>query len=311
MNELLIHSMAEFSDVILGVLDLSGARTVVEIGVGISGAIGAAFAPEFSREIMGMTQTLAAFCARKRGRLIAIDPTPAPGFVDWAAAQPHVSHIARPSLDVVTALTGINAWVIDGDHNYYTVINELTAADALARRERTQLQAMLQHVGCPCARRDMYYAPGSIPAEYRQPRSHDAGVTLDDPGYRIDRGYRGAGKFAWALQAGGPENGVLTAIEDFCRRAESGSRRLLYAQIPAAFGLHVLFDADAPWAVAVAEALIPFHENPLLARLETNELHNYLTVLDISRARTENLTAKLAIERVSQSGAGRYRICET
>lgn len=272
MSELLIHSMAEFSDVILGVLDLSGARTVVQIGVEVT--------QEFSTEIRGMTQTLAAFCARKRGRLIAIDPTPAPGFVGWAAAQRHVSHIASPSLDVVAALTGIDAWVIDGDHNYYTVFNELTAADALARRERTPLLAVLQHVGWPCARRDMYYAPGRIPAEYRQPCSHDAGVTLDDPGYRIDRGYRGTGDFAWALQAGGPENGVLTAIEDFCRRAESGSRRLLYAQIPAVFGLGVLFDADAPWAVAVAEALIPFHENPLLARLETNRLRNYLTVLD-------------------------------
>ena len=264
MSELLIHSMAEFGDLILSVLDLSGAHTIVEIGA----------------EFGGMTQPLADFCARRRGSLIAIDPSPAPEFIDWAAAHPHVRHIARPSLDVIAGLSGIDAWVIDGDHNYYTVLGELTAADALARREGTPLLAILHDVGWPCSRRDMYYAPDRIPREYRQPCSHDAGVTLDNACYLIDRGFRGAGNFAWALQSGGPRNGVLTAIEDFCRQAEAGDRRLLYAHVPAVFGLGVLFDAAAPWAEAVAEAVMPYHDNPLLEKMETNRLRNYLTVLD-------------------------------
>lgn len=264
MSELLIHSMAEFGDLILGVLDLAGARTIVEIGA----------------EFGGMTQPLADFCAKRGGDLIAIDPSPAPEFVDWAATQLHVHHIAQPSLDVLAGLSGIDAWLIDGDHNYYTVLHELSAADALARRDGKPLLAILHDVGWPCSRRDMYYAPERIPHEYRQPCSHDAGVTLDDTGYRISRGFRGGGHFAWALQSGGPRNGVLTAIEDFCRQAEAGDRRLLYAHVPAVFGLGVLFEATAPWAEAVAEAVMPFHDNPLLAKLETNRLRNYLTVLD-------------------------------
>jgi predicted O-methyltransferase YrrM len=269
MTELLIHSMAEFADLILTVLDLAGARTVVEIGA----------------EFGGMTQPLAGHCARTGGRLVAIDPSPAPAFVEWAAAQPHVRHIGRPSLDVLSGpsaqdLRGTDAWMIDGDHNYYTVFHELVAADALARQDGTPLLAVLHDVGWPCARRDMYYAPDRIPLDYRQPCSHQAGVTLDNAGYLIDRGFRGAGHFAWALHAGGARNGVLTAVEDFCRQAEAGDRRLLYAQIPAVFGLGVLFDAGAPWAQAVAEAVMPYHDNPLLARLETNRLRNYLTVLD-------------------------------
>ena len=119
MSELLIHSMAEFGDLILGVLDLAAARTVVEIGA----------------EHGGMTQPLADFCARRNGRLIAVDPTPAPEFVTWAQTQPHVWHVAAPSLEAIGELSDIDAWLIDGDHNYFTVYHELLLADALSRRD--------------------------------------------------------------------------------------------------------------------------------------------------------------------------------
>jgi hypothetical protein len=264
MSDLLIHSMAEFGDLILHLLDLADAQTVVEIGA----------------EFGGMTQPLADYCERRRGALIAIDPAPAPEFTAWVTGRPHVRHIARPSLDVIGDLADIDAWVIDGDHNYYTVFHELCLADRSAGRDGRPLLAVLHDVGWPCARRDMYYAPDRIPCEFRQPCSHDAGVTLDDPGYRLHRGFRGAGQFAWALQAGGARNGVLTAIEDFCHQAETDGRRLLYAHIPAVFGLGVLFDAAAPWADAMADAVLPYHDNMLLARLERNRLRNYLTVLD-------------------------------
>ena len=264
MSELLIHSMAEFGDLILGVLDLAAARTVVEIGA----------------EHGGMTQPLADFCARRNGRLIAVDPTPAPEFVTWAQTQPHVWHVAAPSLEAIGELSDIDAWLIDGDHNYFTVYHELLLADALSRRDDRPLLVVLHDVGWPCSRRDMYYAPDRIPPDFRQPCSHYVGVTPGNSGALFNRGFRGAGHFAWALHAGGPRNGVLTAVEDFCRQAETDSRRLLYAHVPAVFGLGLLFDASAPWAEAVAHEVMPFHENPLLAKLENNRLANYLAVLD-------------------------------
>lgn len=264
MSELLIHSMAEFGDLILQVLDLADARTLVEIGA----------------EYGGMSRPLGEYCARRGGNLIAIDPAPARDFLDWAATQPQVNHIAATSLEVIGELAGIDAWLIDGDHNYFTVFHELRLADALSRRDDRPLLAILHDVGWPCSRRDQYYAPERIPPEFRHPHSYDAGVVLDSAEAMENRGFRGAGHFAYALQAGGARNGVLTAVEDFCRQAEVGSRRLLYAHVPAVFGLGVLFDAAAPWAEAVAEAVIPYHDNPLLAKLENNRLRNYLAVLD-------------------------------
>jgi hypothetical protein len=264
MSELLIHSMAEFGDLILHVLDLADAHRVVEIGA----------------EFGSMTQPLGDYCLRRGGNLIAIDPAPAPEFIDWAATQPHVDHIARTSLDVIGDLAQIDAWLIDGDHNYFTVFNELRLADALCQRDGRPMLAILHDVGWPWSRRDLYYAPERIPPEFRHPCSFDVGVVLDNDQAQENRGFRGAGQFACALQAGGERNGVLTAVEDFCQQAEIGSRRLLYAHVPAVFGLGVLFDAAAPWAETVAEAVIPYHDNPLLAKIEINRLRNYLTVLD-------------------------------
>jgi hypothetical protein len=273
MTDLLIHSMAEFSDVIGQVIARAGVRNVAEIGA----------------EFGGMSQLLGDHCAAAGGMLTSIDPAPKAEFVEWAASCPHVTPIAATSLEAMPALSGIDAWMIDGDHNYYTVFNELLLADQASRRDGKPLLAVLHDVGWPCDRRDMYYAPQTIPADHRHPHSYEACVTLDNDGCLIGRGMRGMGHFAWALRAGGPKNGVLTAVEDFIELAElkgaeagagMGGRELIYAEIPAVFGLGVLFDASAEWAEDVAGMILPYHRNALIASLETNRLRNYLTVIE-------------------------------
>lgn len=264
MTDLLIHSMTEFSDLILRCLDRAGARDIAEIGA----------------EFGGMSQRLADHCVAAGGTLTSIDPAPKAEFVAWAASCPHVRHVAAASLEAMPGLRDIDAWMIDGDHNYYTVVNELRLADAASRRDGKPLLAILHDVAWPCARRDMYYAPETIPAEHRHPHSFEAGVTLGNDGILPGRGMRGMGNFAWALRAGGPRNGVLTAIEDFIEEAQSEERLLLYAEIPAVFGLGVLFDASAEWAEDVAGILLPYHQNDLIASLERNRLRNYLAVIE-------------------------------
>jgi hypothetical protein len=49
--------------------------------------------------------------------------------------------------------------VIDGDHNYYTVLRELRLADSVARRDGRPLLAFMHDVGWPCARRDPIMPP--------------------------------------------------------------------------------------------------------------------------------------------------------
>lgn len=277
MADLLIHSMSEFSELILGALALAGAREIVEIGA----------------EYGGMSAELAAYCKAQGGRLTSIDPGPKPEFRDWLAAHPEVRHLATTSLEAFgqpgqeagkqldQELGHVDAWMIDGDHNWYTVYHELVAIESISRRDGKPMLAFLHDIAWPAARRDMYYAPERIPADYRHPHSYDAGAKLGSPDLINGRGFRGMGHFAFATVEGGPRNGVLTAVEDFMARALQSGREFGFAEIPAVFGLGVLFDMDAAWSAPLAELLLPFHQNKLLRTLEDNRLRNYLQVIEM------------------------------
>lgn len=265
MSDLLIHSMSEFADIILPCLAAAQARDIVEIGA----------------EFGGMSKTLGDFVTAAGGELVSIDPAPKTAFVEWSRSFPASRHIASCSLEVIATLSGIDAWVIDGDHNYYTVANELRAIEAVSRRDGKPLLAFLHDVGWPCARRDSYYAPDRIPPEHRHPFDYRGGAVLDRDALVPGRGFRGVGSFAFATHAGGEANGVLTAVEDFVADAAAAGRALAWAHVPAVFGLGILFDADAPWSADIASIVMPFHDNRLLAALEDNRLRNYLKVIDL------------------------------
>lgn len=265
MADLLIHSMAEFAPILSGALQIAEAANIVEIGA----------------EFGGTTPLLAGHARERGGTLTSIDPAPKQEFIDWVAANPHVRHLAAPSLDVIDDCAGVDAWFIDGDHNWYTVFHELKAIDGVCARDGKPLLAFLHDIAWPCARRDCYYAPERIPAEYCQPHDYEGGATLGVAGLLPGGGFRGMGQFAWAVQEGGPRNGVLTAVEDFMAQA---GRELAFAQVPAVFGLGILFDHHAPWSEALGRFVLPYHRNALLASLERNRLANYLRVIEMQDA---------------------------
>jgi len=264
MPDLLIHSMSEFSDLIVEALAIAGAKEIVEIGA----------------EYGGMSTILADHAAAAGGRLTSIDPSPRPEFVQWAATRSEVDHIAEASLAALARCGPADAWLIDGDHNWYTVYHELAAIEVAARRDGRPLLAFLHDIAWPCARRDMYYAPDRIPAGFRHPHSFDAGAIPGRAPLIPGRGFRGMGDFAWATHEGGPRNGVMTAVEDFLEEARGRGATLAFAEIPAVFGLGIVFDTGAAWAPDLTALILPWHENKLLGRLEENRLANYLTVID-------------------------------
>jgi len=264
MSDLLIHSMSEFSSIILPCLDEAKVRDISEIG----------------SEFGGMSKVLAEQAAKRGGTLTCIDPEPADGFADWASSNQHVRHVSQPSLDALQNCDAADVWFVDGDHNYYTVFHELAVIDAIQKAADRPLFAFLHDVSWPCARRDFYYAPERVPPGWRHPHSFDHGIRLDEDGVCVGRGLRGMGDFAVAMKAGGPRNGVLTAVEDFLREADTEERPLFYVHVPAVLGLGIVFDASADWSNTLAEFLLPYHANPLIARLEENRLRNWLEVID-------------------------------
>ena len=258
MADLLIHSMAEFADIIRTSLEITDARDVVEIGA----------------EYGTMTKRLLAYAEAREGKFTSIDPDANRDVEELFHEKAHAELVKRPSLEVLSSHVG-DAFLVDGDHNYYTVLNESRLIWEQTERQGKQFLVFYHDVCWPWARRDLYYDPAKIPPDFLQPHVWNRGVTLDTPGV-TEGGSRGEGQWACALREGGPRNGVMTAIEDFVQGKET---KLTWACIPAVFGLGVLYTKEAPWSEHLSAFLLPYHMNPLIERLERNRLECYLGVV--------------------------------
>jgi hypothetical protein len=129
------------------------------------------------------------------------------------AAYPevHTYHESK-SYDVISTLDTPDMLFLDGDHNWRTVFNELTQIYTRARKANATEPILLAHdCAWPYARRDMYYDPDAFLPEERHPYAYKG--MLPGQSDLTDKGLNG--RFANALHEGGPQNGVLTAIEDF------------------------------------------------------------------------------------------------
>lgn len=241
-------SMGQMTEVLVSCLDGVQARSVLEVG---------AFAGD-------LTRILVAWAARVGARVSAVDPAPQPALVELARNHPQLELVRETSLEALPHLTLPDAIVIDGDHNYHTVRRELALIGG--RAPGAELPLLLFHDVCwPHGRRDDYFNPEQIPAESRHPTVGDAGgISPGNPG--VDP--RGLPYPKSAAREGGPENGVLTAIEDFV--AEREQVRLVV--IPTFFGLGVAWHTARPYSETLAALLDSLDRHPVLARLEANRV---------------------------------------
>jgi Methyltransferase domain len=173
---------------------------------------------EVGAETGKTTIELAKLC-RERGHVLhSIDPFPQfdVACLELDFAEHFCFHRER-SLDALRRIEPAGAVVLDGDHNWYTVFNELTALEEIAGPTGRFPVVMLHDVEWPYARRDMYYAPDVIPDDHRKPwarrgiRWQESRLAEDGGGFNEH--------LANAIEEGGPQNGVLTAVEDFIRNS--------------------------------------------------------------------------------------------
>lgn len=242
-------SLSNLAEVLFGCLDAIGARTVVEVG---------AFHGKSTNEMLD-------WAARAGARVIAIDPAPQPDLREIVAGHPELELVEATSHEALPGLPDADAIIIDGDHNYFTLSEELRLIDERSPGAAMPL-LMLHDIGWPLARRDAYYAPQRIPAEHRQPLAHNTFLTPEEPG-TMEEGMPFA---CVAAREGGPRNGILTAVEDFLALHPE----LEFAKVPAFFGFGVIWHRDAPWAAEVAAAIAPWDANPVLERIEANRVRH-------------------------------------
>lgn len=254
-------------------LDAADARTIVECGV----------------DQGGTTQLLLARAALTEGsRVHAVDPAPRIEVESWEAQHGDrllfhrsLSHAALPEIGPVDAA------LLDGDHNWFTVRGELELLASSAIEAEAPPPLIFAHdVRWPYGRRDMYYDPESVPVEHRHEVAR-SGVLMG----RSDLDPEGINASFWnATQEGGGRNGVLTAIEDFL--ADQAIQWEL-AIVEGFYGLAVL--APSSRLDAAPELRSAFD------RLSTSEfLQQWANILEGARLDAE-MRAWKAIDAASQA----------
>ena len=230
-----IGSLSAFWEIIKPILELLGARRLCEVGV----------------DEGKFAQLLLAWSRRHDAVYYGVDPAPTPAFcISFEkteldpAARGRSALITNPSLEVLPTLEPCHAYFLDGDHNYYTVRSELELIEKTARHDSADAMPIvfLHDVAWPWGRRDSYYACSTVPADARHPSSDQLGVLLGTDEL-VDGGMRTPGLYSSALHAGGPKNGVLTAVEDFLSSPVGHGWTSII--VPAAYGLGILYQLSA------------------------------------------------------------------
>ncbi len=245
-------SLTNVRELLFGCLEAVRAGSVLEIG---------AYEGDLTVELLAW--------AKESGAEVAtVDPDPPDKLLERSRQHPELVVHTATSHRVLAELDALpDAVIIDGDHNYYTLSEELRLIAELAR-DRPLPLLMFHDVCWPHERRDTYYDADRIPEDQRPPIGKDVCVAPGNPG--VDP--LGLPYLWAALREGGPRNGTLTAIEDFMDPREG----LRLAIVPAFFGFGVLWPEGIEGAERIDELLAPFDRHPMLERLERNRVDHLI-----------------------------------
>ncbi|MFI0372756.1 class I SAM-dependent methyltransferase [Actinomadura sp. 1N219] len=266
---LLLHSMSLFRELFETIFAHREIATVIEVGVE-SGQVSSVYAD------LGAT-------------VHCVEPAPGDELRAALAEDPRLNLVEGLSPAVLGELPVADLYVLDGDHNYAVTRAELAWIMANAPDAVVAMHDVLW----PWGRRDLYYQPSPLAPEDAHPATTDGPTVWHDD--LTPAGFVGDGVFTAAVDAGGPRNGVLTAVEDALADAAAdadadaaGGWR--FTIVPAVFGFGVLMRTSAPGAEEILEALRPLTSSNLLAALENNRIALYTRVLQLqyeAAARTD------------------------
>ena len=258
-----------------------------------SGPLIEAIAPrrivEIGAEFGWNTRHLLDYCRRTNAFLDIIEPLPLQSLRDQLSpyGENHFCLHVGKSWDCIPTIAVPDVVMLDGDHNWRTVFTELSLLRTRAESSGQPMPIVLAHdCAWPYARRDMYYDPDAFREVHRQPYAYKG--ILPGISELVDNGVNA--QFANALTEGGPENGVLTAIEDFVAANEG----IKLWTLPFFNGLGIVAP-DARLTPSITEVIESFYEpDALLQTCETIELEGM-------RLRAEMLTERRILEQRTEA----------
>lgn len=262
------HSMANFASLISPLLETLAPNHFCEIG---------------SEQGLN-TQFLVDWCRKHEARLTIVDPIAQ--LSDDLKDEDCVTFRSQMSLEFLAERQEVDVYFVDGDHNYETVNQELPAIDQ-NRVEGNPITLFIHDTSWPWARRDLYYRPEFISA----PNPHaGSGHCLSLYESILKVGTEGGNSRMWgeqiAINEGGQQNGVLTAVEDFL----TGSAGAVWSRvsIPSLFGLTVLW-VDSALSETQRSVFRNFAERMEAVRpfLNIHELNRLILLIRLQEAGLE------------------------
>ncbi len=195
------------------------------------------------------TKNILKYCIDHDAHMTAIDPLPGFDVDEFKAEYGDKFEIYKElSLSRLPLLKDYDVILIDGDHNWYTVYNELKTIERQFKGKKFPL-IFLHDVCWPYGRRDLYYNPENIPETQRQPYKK-LGVY---PGQSNLKEKGGLNEFSCnSIYENTPKNGVLTAIEQFIDESEL---EFSFETIEAFFGLGILYPKNNQTETIVKECI--------------------------------------------------------
>ena len=197
--------------------------------------INAKYIVEIGSDLGLNTKHILEYCLDNNAHLTAIDPFPKFDIEEFKAEYGDKFEIyTELSLNRLPLLKDYDTIIIDGDHNWYTVYNELKIIEESFKDKKFPL-IFLHDIGWPYARRDLYYNPENIPQKHRQPYKK-LGIY---PGKNslLETGGLNSHLFN-AITENNPHNGILTALEDFIKESDL---KLSFEHVNAFHGLGILY----------------------------------------------------------------------
>jgi hypothetical protein len=275
-------TLANLAELVLGCLDASKARSVIEVG---------AEHGFFTRELLAWGQ------AHGAERITAIDPFPRDELLELHQLHPELELVRRPSHEALGEVKLADVVILDGDHNYFTVSEELRL---ITERSHGSLPLIILHdIGWPLGRRDSYHDRTALPDDAVATGAGPGFLDPSEPGLSE----RGLYYQCVAPQAGGPRNGVLTAIDDYL----ADQTGLRFARVPQFFGLGIIWSEGAPWAGDIAALLAPLDSNPVLERAEEKRIEHLVAefrlMQQIDAMRSQDYELQYLLSTMLQSSA--------
>jgi hypothetical protein len=252
-NKPLIHSLSEARELIFDVIDRIGARSVCEIG---------------SEGGLMSEELHARYRSGKLDRLTVIDPFPTQTVASYGDDR-GCKVLAQLSSDALPDLPAHDVYIIDGDHNFFTVYGELKQ---VLKHENALV--IMHDISWPWAHRDLYYDASVLPDSAKNDPVHGA-IHPSSSGI-VPHGFDGRGQYTVAAEEGGDTNGVFRAVVAISQEVD-----IAFSSVPALFGIGFVRSQSFAHEAGLSKALDFSAIEPLLYRLEENRLTTYLRVIEL------------------------------